>query len=232
MKMREPIEVFCAGAVKSAVTALAREFESATGNPLHFTFGAVGGLRAKALAEKPDVVILTEPVLKEMAAEGRVVRETIAALGKVGVGLAVQSHASTLDVSTPERLRDVLLAAKSVAYGDPAKGDSSGIHFATVLERLGIAQALQSRIRLAPMGLAVAEFVARGEAEIGATQATVILGCPGIKLAALLPDPLQHVTTYAAAVTSGSERADAATRFVESLGSAHARASFARAGLQ
>jgi molybdate transport system substrate-binding protein len=144
--------------------------------------------------------------------------------------VAVRADAAVPDVSTPHALRSSLLAAKSLAYGDPAKGDSSGIHFAKVLERLELGKAVGAKTVLAPLGLAVAELVESGEVEMGVTRASVILACKGTKLAGLLPAELQHATTYAAAMMAGSGRADEAKRFLAHIASPAAKSTFKMAG--
>lgn len=230
--MESSMQVFCAGAVKSAIMDFAQSFEHDTGATLQFTFGSVGSLQAKAQAESVDVLILNRPTLEKMALEGKVLQHTIVDLGRVGVGIAVREDAASPDVSTPDALRKALLAATSLTYGDPAKGDSSGIHFATVLERLGIANEVGAKTTLAPLGLAVAEQVANGEVQMGATQASVILARKGIKLAGLLPPSLQHFTTYSAAVLRGSPATEAAKRFVSYLSSPASKSKFGMAGFQ
>lgn len=229
--MAAKLKVFCAGAVKSAITDVAQAFEHDTAHSLQFVFGAVGGLQDRVMSGEPaDILILTRPVLERMASEGRVSGETIIDLGRVGVGIAVRGDAPLPDVSTPEALRKALIAAKSLAYGDPAKGDSSGIHFATVLERLSIAREIHAKAVLAPAGLAVAELVEKGEAEMGATQASVIAANRGIRLAGLLPESLQHVTTYSAAVTADAVSVEAAKRFVSYLTTSLVKLKFEKAG--
>jgi len=229
--MNTPLKIFCAGAVKSAIMNFAQPFERDTGHRLQFTFGTVGGLVDKVDAGEPaDVLVLTRPSLEQIAQRGKVLQEAIVDLGRVGVGIAVRSDAPSPDVSSPDALRTALIAAKSLAYGDPAKGDSSGIHFAKVLDRLNIAQEMGARTILAAVGLAVAELVEKGEAEMGATQASVILARRGIKLAGLLPASLQHLTTYAAAVTIDAASGDAARRFIGYLTTPSAKAGFAQAG--
>jgi len=225
------LKVFCAGAVKSAIADFAQSFERETGHGLQFTFGTVGGLLDRIEAGEPaDVLVLARPPLEQAAQRGKVLPGSIVDLGRVGVGIAVHNDAPSPDVSTPDALRTALLAARSLAYGDPAKGDSSGIHFAQVLDRLGITQEMGAKTILAPVGLAVAELVERGEAQMGATQASVIRACRGIKLVGLLPASLQHYTTYAAAVTTDAVSGEAAGRFVDYLTTAPAKSGFARAG--
>jgi len=228
--MKAKLKVFCAGAVKSAIMDVAQAFENDTAHSLQFSFGTVGSIQDKVMrGEQADVLILTRPALERMTSQGKVLGETIVDLGRVGVGIAVRGGAALPDVSTPGALRKSLIAAKSLAYGDPTKGDSSGIHFATVLERLDIAREINAKAVLAPVGLAVAELVDKGEVEMGATQASVIVACKGIRLAGLLPAGLQHITTYSAAVTVDAASAEPARLFVSYLTTPLAKSKFGKA---
>ena len=123
-----------------------------------------------------------------------------------------------------------MLAAPSLSYGDPAHGDSSGVHFAKVIAQLGIADAVTGKTRLAPSGLAVAELVRDGQVALGATQASVIAACRGADLAGLLPGELQNFTTYACALAADAQAPDQARRLLDYLRTAQARETFAEAG--
>lgn len=111
-------------------------------------------------------------------------------------------------------------------------GDSSGVHFANVLERLGIALQVRVKTVLAPAGLAVAELVRQGDVALGATQASVISACDGITLVGLLPPDLQHITTYSSGIMRHAASPEAAKLFVAYLNTPSARASFDKAGLR
>ncbi len=218
------LRIFCAGAVRGAMTRLTRALETETGETLDFTFGAVGTLKKKVEAgERADLLVLSRPALEALEREGRVQAGSIGELGRVGVGIAVREGARAPSLATPAGLAQALLAAASIAYGDPAHGDSSGVHFDEVLERLGIKAELAARTLLAPSGIAVAELVRQGKAELGATQASVIAASPGIALAALLPPELQRMTTYAYAIASGAASAGAAGRMATFLATPAAR---------
>jgi molybdate transport system substrate-binding protein len=98
-----------------------------------------------------------------------------------------------------------------------------------VIDRLGIREAVETKNVLAPMGLEVVRMVAGGEVQLGATQSAVILADPGVALAGLLPEPLQHLTTYAAGLAVAAS--DAAHQVLKALMSDGARPLFERAGL-
>jgi molybdate transport system substrate-binding protein len=218
--------------VKAPVTALASAFEAEAGCRVALTFGPVGTLRTKAAAgEQADLLVLSAPVLRQLQEGGLVLPGTIVALGQVGVGIAVRSGARHPDIATSDALRTTLLSARSISHGDPAQGDSSGMHFARVLHQLGIAEAVRGKTILSSPQKGVAELVRQGEAELGATQASVILTSEGVALTGLLPGELQHFTVYAAAITSKAICGDLAQRFLGKLGSDLAREAFERAGL-
>lgn len=228
--MSTAINVFCAGAVRPAMMMLVAGFEQETGHRLQFTYGAVGALKARILkGESADALILNRPALEQLKQVGKLLGGAISDLGQVGVGIAVQNNASLPDVSTPDALRETLLIATSISYGNPAMGDSSGVHFFDVLERLGISEQVRRKTILAPSGLAVAELVQQGKVELGATQASVISACDGITLVGLLPSSLQHITTYSAAVTADAASVEPARLFVDYLMDPLAKSKFRKA---
>src|SRR5438445_10029828 len=113
-----------------------------------------------------------------MARQGAVTPGTRTDIARTGMGVGVREGAPKPDISTPEAFKQTLLAAKSIVYVDPAQGATSGIHFASVLQRLGIAEAVKAKTKLVPGGYP-AELVAKGEAELVAHQISEILPVKG-----------------------------------------------------
>ena len=177
------IKVLAAGAVRSTVTALSADFEARTGNKLVFTFDTAGGLRDKLANGVPtDLIIVPPKTLDELNQKGLLQPGKRTDLGAVGSVVAVKSGAPAPDISTPATLKQALLAARAVAYGDPATGASSGIHFAKVLQELGIADAVNAKAKLAREGSGAAKAVADGSADMVVTQKTEILPVPGLTI--------------------------------------------------
>src|SRR5262245_32750514 len=176
------IRVLSAGAMRSLVTELGEAFKQETGHTLSMTFDTAGA-QSKRLAggEPADVVVLTDTVIEQLAGQGLVVAGSRADIARVGIGVAVREGAPRPDIATPEALKQALLATKSLVYLDPAGGATSGIHFAGVLQRLGIADQVKSKTILIPTGYA-AEVVARGEAEMCVHQISEILPVKGVTL--------------------------------------------------
>ena len=159
------IKLLSAGAVRAIVTDLAEAFEKETGHKIIRTFGTVGVVRQKLTSEPVDLVIMSDTAIEEAIKQGGVVAGSRTDIARTGIGVAVREGAPRPDVSTSEALKQTLLAAKSIVYVDPAQGGTSGIHFAGVLQRLGIAEAVKPKTTLVPGGYP-AELVAKGEVEL------------------------------------------------------------------
>jgi molybdate transport system substrate-binding protein len=177
---------------------------------------------------KPDMVILTREVMDEVAPKGGLALDSVTEVGRVGMGVAVHERAPAPDISTPEAFKQALLAARSVVYIDPARG-TSGKHFAEVLKKLGIADAVNAKAMLGSGGYVV-EPVGRGQIELGVHQITEILPVPGVKLVGPLPAALQKETIYLGAATAATPRKTEAQAFLAYLRSPEARKLFAERG--
>jgi molybdate transport system substrate-binding protein len=225
------ITVLCPRGVQAPVASVAEAFTRETGHAVRFVFGTAGGLQARAAGEPPaDVVITSVLGVEVLGRRGAVAVGSRVDLGRVGVGVAVASTAAAPDVTTPERLRDTLLAAPSIGYADPARGGQGGIHFASVIERLGIAESVRGKTRLFPEGLAALQAVAAGELALAAAPISEIVATPGLRLAGPLPPSLQARLAYAAALLIRAPQPEAARAFLTFLGKPEARERFTAAG--
>ena len=225
------IRLVSAGAVKAIVTELAESFRQETGHTVVATFAPVGEVRQRIAAGEPaDVVILTDVALEALAASGVVPAAARRDIAKVGIGVGVREGAAVPDISTVDAFRQALLAAKSIVYVDPARGATSGIHFAGVLQRLGIADAVKDKTLLWPGG-ASAEAVADGRAELCVQQMSEILPVKGVKLVGPLPREIQKSTVYSAAPLARSTASETARAFIAYLARPAFKAKFAAAGL-
>ena len=119
---------------------------------------------------------------------------------------------------------------KSLVYVDPSQGGTSGIHFASVLERLGIAEAMKPKTRLVSGGYP-AELVAKGEVELVVHQISEIVPVKGVTLVGPLPKELQKTTVYVAGVTVASTAPATARAFIAFLAGPAFKAKLAAAGL-
>jgi molybdate transport system substrate-binding protein len=167
-----------------------------------------------------------------LQSEGRLGIRPRAPLGRVRTGLAVRNGESLPDIATPQALRASLAAASAIYFPDSQRS-TAGIHFASVLDRLGIAEELAPRLRTFPNGAtAMRELAASEPGAIGCTQITEIMYTPGITLAGPLPDEFELATVYTAAVTMRAAQPVLAQRFIDLLAGPATRAMRAEGGFE
>ncbi|MEO7254588.1 MAG: substrate-binding domain-containing protein [Casimicrobium sp.] len=191
------ITVLAAGAAKELVARIEAPFTLYNGHRIKATFDTVGAQRARVeKGERPDAVILSSAAIAQLNKLGLIDAATVRDVGDVQVGLAVSANSMTPDISTAQALRKVLLAAKSIAYADPARGATAGAHFAKVLAALGISDQVASKVTVLPFGVEVIEAVAAGKFDLGVSQSSEIVQHKNVRYIGALPVPHQLATRY------------------------------------
>ena len=211
------VKVLASVALTSALNELAPQFERTTGNKLTFGYSLVADIRKRVLeGETADVIILSRPVMDELEKQNKLAPGTIANVAGIAVALTARAGAPKPDISSVDALKRSLIAAKSIVYADPAKGGLSGVYFARVLDRLGIAEQMKPKTILVP-GDQSADVVAKGEAEIGIAQTSEIVPVAGAQLLGPLPGELGLVTIFSAGIGAGTKAQEAATSLIRFL---------------
>ena len=218
------LRVLSGGAANGLVSAFARQLSDDTGHAIDGDFGAVGARRDRILNGEPvDLIILTDALIGELVTAGLAEAATVANLGLVATGVAVPLGAAIPDITSPDALRDAILAADGVFTGDPENA-TAAIHFKSVLEKLGVMDRIADRFHTYPGGQeAMAAMAVSGLSRpIGCTQITEIRNVEGVHYVGDLPDPHGLSTTYTAAVASKAEHPEIAQRLIELMTSASA----------
>lgn len=220
------MNILCAGAAQGVVKAIEGAFLQATGEKVDARFGSVGVVKEALLAGEPcDVLIVTAAMTASLQRESKLMVGSDAPLGRVRVGIAVPKGAPVPDISTPEALKARLLAAGAIYFPDTQRA-TAGIHFATVLAKLGIAEEVSGRLYTFPSGaMVMRELGASKEpGAIGCTQITEIKYTPGVVLVGPLPQAFELATVYTAAVSVTATNPAMAHRFVEWVAGPQSRA--------
>ena len=211
------IKVLTAGAFKQVLLALVPDFEKQTGHKVTVENDTVGALTKRIEAgEIFDLAVMTPAAVNDLASKGKLVAGSRHNLARVGVGVVVKEGTPKPDIGSVDAFKKALLAAKSVAYIDPAAGGSSGIYVAGLLDKLGVAAEVNAKAKLIHGG-AVAEHIAKGEAELGIHQISEILPVKGITLVGPLPAEIQNYTVYAAGLGANGKESDAAKALLKAL---------------
>jgi molybdate transport system substrate-binding protein len=210
------LKLLTAGAFKSVALELVPEFEKKTGHKVtveNDTAGAVA--RRVGGGEYVDVVVMPPAAMGPLLGS-KLVESSAKPLARVGIGVAIKQGAPVPDISTVDAFKQSLLAARAIAYTDPASGGTAGIYLAKLFEKMGIADQLKPKSVLVKGGLA-AEKIMSGEADIAMQPASELLAVPGVVLVGPIPLEVQSYTIYAGAVSAGARDQSAADALLAAL---------------
>ena len=212
------LKVFSTTAFTELWHELKPKFE-ARGHKLDLVLQPSGALSKRIGAgETGDAIVSTGQGIDGLEKGGKIAAGTVRALASSGMGLAVAKDAPRPDISTPEKFKAALLAARSVAYSDPAGGGASGTYLTGLLDKLGIAQQVNAKAKLG-RGIPNAEFIVKGESDLAIQQIPELMGVSGVDIVGPFPAELDNVTVFSAAVLSSSANTAAAKELVDFLAS-------------
>jgi molybdate transport system substrate-binding protein len=227
------INVLCSGAFRAAYLGLVPEFEAAAGHKVATQWGASVGSSPHAIparlarGEPADLVILSGDALDRLVGDGHVVAGSRRDLASTGVAMAVRTGTRKPDIGSAENLKRTLLEAGTIALSTSA----SGLHMRALLQRFGIAEALESRLRVAE-GEPAGRLIARGEAEIGFQQMSELMPVAGIDIVGPLPPEVQQTTTFAAGIAAAARNPDGARALLRFLTQPSSAAVIRRHGME
>ena len=230
----EDVTVMTSGGFMSSLKDLAPGFEKASGDHVVVVPGPSMGTTANAIpqrlarGEPDDVLIMVGYALDGLIKDGRAQAGSKVDVALSPIGMAVKAGSPVPDISTVDKLRAVLLAAKSIAYSDSA----SGVYIQNeMFKKLGIEDQVRGKARMIP-ATPVGEIVAKGEAELGFQQVAELLPVPGITFAGRLPAEVQDVTVYSAGLARGAKDEAGGRALIQYLASPAAAPVIEKNGLQ
>jgi molybdate transport system substrate-binding protein len=225
------LKVLSAGALEPGMKAAAAEFQKASGHAVKITFNTAPQIRKRiGEGEIHDVVIAPPAVIDEFSKAGKLGQDR-AAVGRVGMGVAVRPGAPVPDISSAEALKKSVLEAESLVFNRA----STGIYLENLLKKMGVYDQIEKKAARYDDAAAVMEHVLKGKGrEIGFAPITEILlhRDRGLRLVGPLPAEVQNYTSYAAGVMTGAPSGAAAQEFVRYLGTPAAKKVFVAAGIE
>jgi molybdate transport system substrate-binding protein len=213
------LKVMAGGSMTASLTELGPQFERATGHKVAVHFAATPDLIKEATSGTPfDLGVVPVDVMKDAAARTHFAAGPTIDIARVGYGVAFRTGAPKPDVSTPDALKRTLLQAQSITF---IPGSAAGAYVLKVFDRLGIADAMKAKTKSQTVTGAIAQAVAKGDAELGVFLTNVLIA-PGVEIAGPFPAPLQDELVFTAAVATDSKEAEAAKSFINFLKSPEA----------
>src|SRR5438876_894768 len=194
----EDLKIYAAAALKAPLGDIVNQYEAASGNKVTFVLDTAGATEQR-FREDPQagLLITTVPVINDAEKTGKLKGGTSRPLGASLAGIAFAPGSPKPDVSTPEKLKAALLSAKRIAFSDPARGATVGIHFMKVIESLGIKDQVLRKSTVAKDGVETMRLVLEEKFDIGVTQVSEILQASPEAVAGPFPKEFELATTYA-----------------------------------
>jgi molybdate transport system substrate-binding protein len=208
------LKLFSSNSMRAVLDPLGLEFERASGYKLVVSYDpAKRMLQRIAAGESADVAILGRAAIDTLSEQGKIDPDSRRTLARCGIGVAVRSGAPKPDISTVDALKRALLETKSITY--TIEG-ASGMYFAGLIERLGIADQVKAKARTQPGGL-TAELVASGDVELAVQQIPELLAVRGADLVGPLPQQVQSISIVAAGIFAWTPELKAAQALLDFL---------------
>jgi molybdate transport system substrate-binding protein len=229
----DEITAFFPVSLKHANAQLIPQFERSSGNKVIARYSTAGGVANKVHSgEAADVAVSAEGAMNQLTKDGKLLSGSTMAIVKVGAGALVRKGVAKPDITTVERLKASLLAAKAISYTDPALGGPVGIYIGKLMDRLGIGPDMKPKTKLSGPGDAVSTTVVSGDADIGFIMINEILADPRVDFVGPLPQPVQYYTTFAGGIVAASKHQDAARAFISFLSSSASRTALEKLGFE
>jgi molybdate transport system substrate-binding protein len=220
------IKIFGDGPLEPALVKIAEVFRRDSGHEAQFVFGPSPVIHKKVIdGEWGDAIVIQPNFIDELVRDGKVVAGQHSIVTRVGIGLLARAGTPARDVSTPEKLKRVLLGADSLVFNNVASGN----FFAKILERLGIADAIKDKTTRTTPADVVARVLQDKGNTIGVGTTTLIIANKRLALVGALPSELQSRISYAAALMTNSQQPEAAKAFISLLASRQSKDTFAAA---
>ncbi|WP_258021164.1 class II aldolase/adducin family protein, partial [Streptomyces anatolicus] len=225
-----PVALFSALAIKKALDDVVLEaFTSTSGLDVEGVYEPTNVLlRHLALGARPDVMVGVTGALEQLAASGQLAASSVRPLARVGIGVAVPPGAPAVDLSSTDALVRALTSARSVAY---SRTGASGVAFAALLKRLGIADEVNSRATVVEKGF-TALAVTDGRADLAVQQLSELRFVPDAQVVGPFPEEVQHYTELSVALGAQAVGSAGAAALLRHLTAAPARAAYRAAGLE
>lgn len=226
------LEVMISGGFQGPYTAMLPEFQKATGIAVTTKSGASQGSGPKTIKAQlasgttADVVILSREGLAGLTKEGRIIPGTEVDLGITPLGLGVPAGTPKPDISTMKSFIDSLIKAQRIVV----PGSTSGIYLTQELfPRLGLSE--QLLVTMTERGSEATTLLAAGEVNIAIQPSSELVNVAGVDYVGRLPNEIQLIQTFAAAIIVGTTRREAAEQLIQALSSPNAAQHIKNSGM-
>ena len=225
------VTLIAPGGIRAAVEQMIPGFEKKTGHKVNATFGSGNGTKARVVKGDAFDVPIVQPPYPDVIASGNVVNSTETPLAHVAVGIAVRTGQPHPDISTPDAVKKLFMSVKSFSFPDSAGGAAAGVSMNQTLAKLGIADAVKDKVKLAQGGAGAMKMLADGQVDIGLTFISEIITEKGVEVVGPLPEAISTPTRLSAFIGTKAKDKEAAQALLSYLSGPEAAAVYKERGM-
>lgn len=178
--------------------------------------------------EAADGIFAIDNAIFELADRDIISRDSIFPLVQAEFGIAIAPELDIPPLCNADDLIRLLLSVPNLCY---SRAGASGIYFESLIDRLGIGDAVRSKALIIPAGL-TAEQVAKGRVALAVQQMSELRAVEGVTVAGPLPPDCQQTTDFSVALFTQAQNPDGAREFIDVLSSPQARVAYEKRGLK
>ena len=228
----DEVTLVAPGGMRCPIERMTPDFERKTGHKLKATIGAGGATHQQVVRGEPFDVPVVQPPYQDVLDSGNVIASSETPLATVAVVVAVRKGDPKPDISTPDAVKRMLLAAKAISYPDGAggRGGAAGVSFDGTQKKLGIFEQMQPKIKRV-QGVSLMQLLTKGDIDIAVTFASEI-NDPGVEVVGPLPRAISIPTELVGFVSSHAKAPEAAKALLSYLSSSEAAVAYKACAMQ
>ena len=225
------VTLIAPGGIRAAVEQMIPAFEKKTGHKVKPTFGSGNGTKAQVTKGEAFDVPIVQPPYPEVLTSGNVVVASEKPLAHVAVGIAVRPGTPHPDISTADAVKKLFLSVNSFSYPDPKGGTAAGVSMDATLAKLGIADQVKSKVKLAQGGAGAMKMLADGQVDIGLTFISEIITEKGVEVVGALAEAISTPTRLSGFLGAKAKDNEAAKALLSYLSSPEAAIVYKERGM-
>ena len=228
----QEVTLVAPGGMRCPIDRMTPDFNKKTGHVLKATIGAGGATHQQVVRGAPFDVPVVQPPYQDVIASGNVITGTETPLATVAIVVVVRKGERKPDISTPDAVKRMLLAAKAISYPDGANGlgGAAGVSFDDTQKKLGILDEMKPKVKRV-QGVSLMQLLTRGDIDVAVTFSSEV-NDPGVDVVGVLPRAISTPTALVGFISSHAKSPDAAKALLSYLSSSDAAAAYRACAMQ
>jgi molybdate transport system substrate-binding protein len=228
----QEVTLVAPGGMRCAIDRMTPDFERKIGHSVKATIGSGGATHQQVVHGDPFDVPIVQPPYQDVLASGNVVASSETPLASVPIVVAVRKGDPKPDISTPEAVKRLLLAAKAISYPDGAggMGGAAGVSFDATLMKLGIFEEMKPKVKRIK-GVSLMHLLTNGDIDFAVSFASEI-NDPGVEVAGPLPREISTPTSLVGFVSAHANSPEAARALLRYISSTDAAVAYKACGME